>query len=137
MTYHYSLLNESTTRRYEMDLVMRKSTLTKGYSSHGFTAPFHEIVTLERDARENYPFTEFKDEAIMKYAECPAIWLTREPFQAFRYAISADEWDQSVKTIKERYPNWRNDIVEYDCHGWYEIVESDDGDGGVLLIFID
>lgn len=117
-----------------MELTVKKTALQVGYSSHGYFAPFREIMELEIDERENYPFIEMDEEDIAKYADCPAIWVTREPINAFRYAIAADEWEESDAVLQARYPNWRQEIEEIDCSDLYEVVESDDGDDGVLVI---
>ena len=117
-----------------MEIEFKQTDLIRAYSSHGCFATFEEIVSIESEERENEPFIYFRDDDMMAYKEYPAIWVTREPINAFRYVIGASERDETDKTLMKAYPDWREDIVEIACSSLYELVGSDDGDDGILLV---
>lgn len=117
-----------------MEITMEKTELKVGFSSHGCFARFEEIMELEIEERGNEPFVDFDEADIERYADCPAIWVTRAPINAFRYCLAAEEWEESVDVLMARYPDWRTEVEEIDCTHLYEVAESDDGDDGVLLV---
>lgn len=117
----------------EEKITFTQHYLEKGYSSHGYLSTFGEIAELERD-RENEPFSSYTEDAIAEVAHYEAIWVTRDPMNAFRYAISASEWELSEDELIARYPHWREDIVEIDCQYLFELEGSDDGDDGCLMV---
>lgn len=114
-------------------LTFEKPMITVGYSSHGEFCSLGEIIEVETE-RDNEPFTNFSDKDLLGYSDCSAIWVTRNPMNAFRYVLSASEWEMSEEEIIEHYPNWREDIEEIDCTNLYEVSATDDGDDGILMV---
>lgn len=108
-----------------------------GYSSHGYTCPLREIVELETD-RENEPFIDWSDKTIEQYGDCEAIWVATTHHAAFRYNISASEWDLPDDYIEKTYPDYKNDLYEMDLttKNVYKITDTDDGDDGYLIIWL-
>ena len=106
---------------------------TVGYNSHGYWSTLKDIVEIEAE-RENFPFTDFPDDLLATYGEAPAIWVTTDPYAAFVYAISADEYNEPRDVIKARYPSWRDEIETIDCAGGMKVIDTDDGDDGYLII---
>lgn len=111
----------------------KKVWFNKAYSSHGKWTTFEEICELEQD-RDNEPFVDYSDSEIEKYKDCPSLWITVDPWEAFMYFIYASEVEIPKKELEKDYPNWKKEIVEIDCEGYYVLEDSEDGDGGYLIL---
>lgn len=118
-----------------MDIHFKKPLFQTGYSSHGFVTTFEDIVETECD-RENVPFIEYDLHDIAQYATCPAIWVTKDPYDAFLYALSADAYNADKADIMATHPKWKDSIVSVDTTDFMILLDSDDGDDGVLLVDI-
>lgn len=105
----------------------------KGYNSHGYWSTLKEIVEVEAE-RDNEPFTDFPDLLLEAFGERPAIWVTTDPFEAYRYNISASEWNEEAEVVKARYPEWMEDVEVVRCEGCMKVLGTDDGDGGFLIV---
>ena len=105
------------------------------YSSHGFITSFKDIVEAEQE-RENEPFIDWNDVDIDPYADCSAIWVTTDPFQAFRYTLDAEESEESKEALEKIYPDWHDEIETVDCSNAMQIPETDDGDDGMVMIWV-
>lgn len=114
-------------------LVFEKLPIEVGYSSHGNFSALGEIIEIEAE-RDNEPFINFEESDLLGYRDYPAIWVTRSPINAFRYVLTASEWELSDEELMKTYPNWREDIEEIDCSNLYGVAASDDGDDGVLMV---
>lgn len=106
-----------------------------GYNSHGCPSTFKDIVQTEQE-RGNHPFTYIPDKFTQVFGDCPAIWITTDPFDAFLYNCLADEWNDDPETVKARHPGWEEEVQTIDCQGWRKLADSDDGDGGFLIVQI-
>lgn len=106
---------------------------TTGYNSHGYWATLREIIDVEAD-RDNAPFDEFPQELVDLYGDYPAIWVTTDPYDAFLYDISASEYNEPRAVIKTRYPDWKEQIETIDCTNCLKVSDTDDGDGGFLIV---
>lgn len=104
-----------------------------GYNSHGGWSTLEDIVEVEAE-RGNEPFTDFPEDVLATYGDAPAIWVTTEPYDAFLYAVSADEYNEHPDVVKARYPEWRSEVFPIDCTGCLKVTDTDDGDGGYLII---
>jgi len=104
-----------------------------GYSCHGCPCSFEGIVELEQD-RENEPFSLYTADDIEPYRDKPAIWLTKDPFSAFLYAIPADDWNLPSKDIVDKYPDWKDHVTIVETKGYQKLTDSDDGMNGFLFV---
>lgn len=118
-----------------MDILFEKPLFQTGYSSHGFVTTFDDIVKTECD-RENVPFIEYDQHNIAQYGKCPAIWVTKDPYDAFLYALSANAYNADKANIMATHPEWKDSVVSVDTTEYMVVLDSDDGDGGVLLVDI-
>lgn len=106
-----------------------------GYSSHGYLTTFKDIVEIEQE-RDNEPFIHWSTAEIEPYADCEAIWVTLDPFEAFRYTLDAEESQQSQDELIQKYPKWQEDIETIDCSQAKQISETNDGDGGFVMVWL-
>lgn len=111
---------------------LKKATFEKGYNSHGYWTTFEDIVETEMD-RGNSPFIDMNEEDVAKL-NLPAIWICYNPLDAFRYAIDADDYHLTLDEINEKYPDWKEEVCEIDCTNLYTVKDTDDCDGGILMV---
>lgn len=114
-------------------ITFKKSEWITGYNSHGCFASFKEIVEIEQE-RENEPFISFTEEDIRSYGHYQAIWVARTAIAAFRYAVFAEDFELSEYEFSKKYPKYQEEVCKIDCSNLYVLMDSDDGDEGVLMI---
>ena len=94
-----------------------------------------EFIQIEVKERRNYTMSEIKN-IIKLYnlnLESLVIWVALEPYIAARYEMLAMHWDNA----KEIYNKAPNDYNIRTIETGTLILETDDGDGGYLLILKD
>jgi hypothetical protein len=106
------------------------------YNSHGATMYVSEFIEIEVEERENYELSDVY-EWMLKYNfdetnEC--IWVTKDKRDAYKYILSAEYYDkiENNENIDKLISD--SEVYEYTDSDGQIIEESDDGDGGFLLI---
>lgn len=103
----------------------------RGYNNHGSWSTLGEIRELEVERENEFPDLPGCPD------ETPAIWVTRDPRKALRYAESASEWDRidgGGRLTREERETLRGiaaspiEILPTD------VLAEDDGDDGYLVL---
>jgi hypothetical protein len=116
--------------------VINKKSQQKYYTT-GIPFSFKEFVELEVEDRENYDITEAK-EIMEKYnisEDDKVVWVSPHKWVAFRYSLSADDYDKAEEIAEQNPQDVDNVISEVDGSAGFLIPESDDGDEGYLFVF--
>lgn len=91
----------------------RRPHFKVGYSHNGQLRAFNRIV-YEQTNLLNQPFIDYSNSDTYPYDSLPAIWVTLEPFEAFRQHLTPEERGQERHYIVTKYPNWEKDVVAID-----------------------
>lgn len=108
-----------------------------GYSSHGKKTTFKDIWLTESE-RGNAPFIFWREDAVERYADWPAIWVTTKAIEAFRYTVFAEERENTDLVLQSMYPDWMDDVCSVDCSrqaNAYVFRHTYDGDNGFVVVF--
>jgi hypothetical protein len=101
------------------------------WNSHGYWMTMKEFIEIEVEERGNYTLPEIRI-WMKKYHLTPkteVIWVCKEPWQANRYNLPADDW-QRANEIEVN----EGDVQEIGDKAGFIIEESDDGDDGYLFV---
>ena len=105
------------------------------YSSHCNPYPFAEWIEIEIYDRSNYTLEQVT-EWMEKYGftkEHKVIWVSPDPKIAYRYGLSAYNWD--IKIPDELLNGVLKEITHYTTDEGFIIPESDDGCRGFVFVF--
>lgn len=116
-----------------------KNTITY-YNSHGNSMDWSEFVEIEVRERKNYPMREVRkwEKKYNIKPETPVIWVTKTPNEALYYMTLAQSHSDikmlSTKEFEEKWNVSTSDLHEFTPEDGYLIPESEDGDGGYLMV---
>lgn len=93
-----------------------------------------EFIKIEVRERENYDMSDIKQWQ-SKYKinrNTEVLWVATEPWIAARYDMMAQDWDNAEDVYNSNKSDYN--VEEIDSSRGTIIEESDDGDGGYLMI---
>lgn len=88
----------------------------KGYNSHGCSSTLKEIYEVEVIERGNSTFQDIDNIYIEENKDKKVIWVTLNPYDAFKYSINASEYYLTEREIQEKYPHFMEEIFIFDIH---------------------
>ncbi len=88
----------------------RRPHFKVGYSHNGQLRSFNRIV-YEQTSLLKKPFVDYTNHDTYPYDSLPAIWVTSEPFEAFKQGLDPKELIHDRHRLVIRYPDWEKDVV--------------------------
>lgn len=99
------------------ELKFRKPHFKVGYSHTGKTRTFNRLIYEQVNLLKE-PFVNFSNSDTYPYDSLPAIWVTSEPFDAFKKRLRPEERVHDYGRLKLTYPNWKEQIVPVDMRNY-------------------
>lgn len=91
----------------------RKPHFQVGYSPHAKTKTFNRIVYDQVNLLKE-PFVNYSNSDTYPYDSLPAMWVTSEPFEAFKQTLRPEERVHDYGRLILTYPHWKQKITKID-----------------------
>lgn len=91
----------------------RKPDFKRGFSPNKKTQTFSRVVHKQTNLLKK-PFINYTTDDTYPYDGLPALWVTPEPFDAFKRKLRPEERVHDKGHLTLMYPNWKNQIEVID-----------------------
>lgn len=91
----------------------RKPHFQVGYTPFTKTQTFNRIVYDQVNLLKE-PFVHYSNSDTYPYDSLPAMWVTSEPFEAFKQTLRPEERVHDYGRLILMYPHWKQEITKVD-----------------------